>query len=178
MECGIRNAECETGEMHAEGRRAPAGSYLSCEAKHGQWDTEYGMWNTGNARRRRRRAPVRSYLSCEGKHGQWNTECGTRNTEMHAEGVGGPRVSTLGWVFLNRFCPGGAPGTPFEGASWKHTRSRRNQLWRPFRAPRVKCGNPGLKPWAKSCFPSGKTRRATERQTRHGNHGNLNADEF
>ena len=64
---------------------------------------ERGMRNTGNARRRRRRAPVRSYLSCEGKHGQWNTECGTRNTEMHAEGVGGLRVSTLGWVFLNRF---------------------------------------------------------------------------
>jgi len=41
-------------------------------------------------------------------------ECGTRNREMHAEGVGGLRVSTLGRVFLNRICPGGAPGTPFE----------------------------------------------------------------
>src|SRR3979411_1388616 len=73
-----------------------------------------------------------------------NTECGIR--EMHAEGVGGLRVSTLGLGVFKPICPGGAPGTPFEGASWKHTRSRRNQLWRPFRAPRVKCGNPGLKP--------------------------------
>jgi len=57
---------------------------------------------------------------------------------------------------FNAICPVGAPGTPFEGCSWKHAQSRRKQTWRPFRACRVNCGNPGLKPWAQSCFPFGE----------------------
>jgi len=57
---------------------------------------------------------------------------------------------------FNAICPVWAPGTPFEGWSWKHAQSRGKQTWRPFRACRVNCGNPGLKPWAHSCFPFGE----------------------
>ena len=50
-------------------------------------------------------------------------------------------------------CPVGAPGTRFEGSSLEHAQSRRNRVWRPFGACRIKCDNPGLKPWAKCLFP-------------------------
>jgi len=64
---------------------------------------------------------------------------------------------------FNAICPVGAPGTPFEGWSWKHAQSRGKQTWRPFRACRGNCSNPGLKPWAQSCFPfaENKARRQT-----------------
>ena len=64
---------------------------------------------------------------------------------------------------FDAICRVGGPGTPFEGWRWKHAQSRGKQTWRPFRACRVNCGNPGLKPWAQSCFPFGeeKERRLT-----------------
>src|SRR5258705_12473787 len=82
-------------------------------------------------------------------------------TDMMAksEGAGGLRPGFQPWVWcFQTDLSWRAAGIPFEGASWKHTRSRRNQLWRPFRARRIECGNPGLKPWAKSCFPFGEDR--------------------
>jgi hypothetical protein len=64
---------------------------------------------------------------------------------------------------FDAICRVGGAGTPFEGWHWKHAQSRGKQTWRPFWACRFNCGNPGLEPWAQSCFPFGeeKERRLT-----------------